>query len=210
MLPKARTDNITIRELTEELLVFDHERMKAHCLNGTAAFLWRHCDGQTDIDQLVALVERELHIPDAAPVVQLALQQLSRRRLLEQELTPLSAEQRLSRRDALKKMAIAAVALPVIMSLAAPKARASYSFEGASICSGPDGSPCVPPHPKGSLTLPGVCCGGICITGTSCPGTNTGSKTPACLPSGTSCAPSGGTPCCSGSCINRGAGFVCA
>jgi hypothetical protein len=44
-LPQARTEGLTVRELAEETLVYDKERHKAHCLNRTAACVWKHCDG---------------------------------------------------------------------------------------------------------------------------------------------------------------------
>jgi hypothetical protein len=46
MFPRARAENLTVRVLGDETLVYDQERHKAHCLNATAALVWRHCNGK--------------------------------------------------------------------------------------------------------------------------------------------------------------------
>jgi hypothetical protein len=131
MLPMARQQNLSVKEMAEETLVYDLEHKKVHSLNRTAALVWKHCDGQTSVAQLAARLQKALSIPKALEVAQLALEQLSRRNLLEQPIQPLSPEARLSRREVLKdlgkKLAVAAIALPVIMTVAAPKARAQAS-----------------------------------------------------------------------------------
>ena len=47
MNPRARRDGLVIRELNGELLVYDLERHRAHCLNPTAALVFKQCDGRT-------------------------------------------------------------------------------------------------------------------------------------------------------------------
>jgi hypothetical protein len=121
MFPAARTHQLTIKELPDETLVFDHENGKAHCLNRTASLVWKLCDGQTS---LADLAERS-GVPEVA--VGLALEQLQRRRLLQGPVEGLAEEKRRSRRDVLKKLAAAAVALPVIMTISAPVAHAAVS-----------------------------------------------------------------------------------
>ena len=41
MLPMRRETDILIEELPTETLVYDTKRHKVHCLNKTAALLWR-------------------------------------------------------------------------------------------------------------------------------------------------------------------------
>ena len=60
MLPKARQERLTTQVLPDETLVYDHERHKAHCLNVTAALVWRHCDGHTSLDELARRVAAEV------------------------------------------------------------------------------------------------------------------------------------------------------
>ncbi|HJZ82776.1 MAG TPA: PqqD family peptide modification chaperone [Pyrinomonadaceae bacterium] len=51
-LPRARSENLVIRELDDETLVYDMERDEAHCLNQTAALVWQRCDGRTTATRL--------------------------------------------------------------------------------------------------------------------------------------------------------------
>ena len=43
--PLARKEGLVIQELPVEVLVYDLDRDKAHCLNETAAMVWRKCNG---------------------------------------------------------------------------------------------------------------------------------------------------------------------
>ena len=63
-LPRARTDGLVINELTDEVLVYDLKRDKAHCLNAAAASVWKQCDGRTT----VAEIARRLSEPGAQSV----------------------------------------------------------------------------------------------------------------------------------------------
>jgi coenzyme PQQ synthesis protein D (PqqD) len=125
VFPLARKDRLTIRELHEETLVYDQDRHKAHCLNATAREVWRHCDGQTSVDELARIVALETGIASASAVVGLALEQLARRHLLE--AAPEAATDRVSRREALKKLAVGAALLPLIMTVATKTAAQSLS-----------------------------------------------------------------------------------
>ena len=55
-LPLAREEKLIVREMPGELLVYDLKSHKAHCLNQTAAFAWRHCDGQPGVPELAAML----------------------------------------------------------------------------------------------------------------------------------------------------------
>jgi hypothetical protein len=141
--PKRRLADLLIRELPEETLIYDQRCNKAHSLNAVSALIWRHCDGETPVAALVETAERELNLDDADHLVQLALEQLSRRGLLEQSFeSPSTVPQ--GRREALKKMLATVAALPVIMSVTAGTARAACSCVGTTGPTGPAGTPGTP------------------------------------------------------------------
>jgi hypothetical protein len=42
--PKARKERLVVKELAQETLVYDENNHKAHCLNPTAALVWKFCE----------------------------------------------------------------------------------------------------------------------------------------------------------------------
>ena len=62
-LPLARSEGLLVEELGDETLVYDRESHEAHCLNRSAALVWRHCDGTTTVADMVSLLQQELDIP---------------------------------------------------------------------------------------------------------------------------------------------------
>lgn len=156
VLPLARREQLVIQELPDEVLVYDLERHKAHCLNETSALVWKHCDGQTTLPEMTRLLEKRLATPIDDDVVLLALNQLRRFHLLEEGSTAI-ATMKVSRRDLVRKYLPAALVLPVILSIAAPAA-----VHAASGC-GTNGAPCTGGPGQGT------CCAGFACN----PGTNT-------------------------------------
>jgi Coenzyme PQQ synthesis protein D (PqqD) len=131
--PHARKEKLTIRAMSDETLVYDLEQHKVHCLNRTSALLWQHCDGQNDEAALAAILARALGLgaADAAAAVRLGLAQLSRRHLLQAAVPPLPESEHLSRRAALRRIAVAAtVALPLVMTLKSPSVAWARSMAG--------------------------------------------------------------------------------
>jgi hypothetical protein len=150
--PRARSEGLVIEELADELLVYDLQRDKAHCLNSTASKIWKKCNGSrtpADIARRLAAKPRTIvgeprelvpsrvsnspKISEPAfdlcgqqlteQVVWLALDQLSRNHLLEGRVPLPTAVLRISRRQALMRVGIgAAIALPIVVSITAPTA----------------------------------------------------------------------------------------
>lgn len=116
LLPRSRTDNLVIRELDDETLVYDTERDEAHCLNQTAALVWEQCDGKTTAAQAARSLQGKLDVSVDTDLVWLAVKQLERFHLVESSAKSPSV----SRRALVLKYAPAALALPVIMSITAP------------------------------------------------------------------------------------------
>ena len=115
-----------MRPLSDETLVYDLKRDKAHCLNPTAAAVWQHCDGRTSVPELAAMLRRECDIAADDDVVWLALRQLQKARLLQERLQPPPELQRPSRRELIRRLGVAA-AVPIVMTILAPTARAQAS-----------------------------------------------------------------------------------
>src|ERR1041384_7241510 len=59
----ARKDELVVQDLPDELLVYDLKSHKAHCLNKTAAFIWKHCDGQRTAEDIAKMMETEWRTP---------------------------------------------------------------------------------------------------------------------------------------------------
>ena len=133
LLPVARTQNLIIKELPDETLIYDLESDQAHCLNLTAALAWKNCDGSHSIADLTQLLIVRLGVDVAEDVVWLALGQLGKFDLLLQSpAAPHAAD--LTRRQLARHLGLAALSLPLIASICSPTAAQSASPElrGAS------------------------------------------------------------------------------
>ena len=118
-IPVARKEGLVIQETSDEVLVYDLDSNKAHCLNQTAAFVWKSCDGNNSITDITALLENEMGAVVHEDMIWLAIDQLSAKDLLQKTLKPAFAGR--SRRDVIKKIGLATVvALPLVASLTAP------------------------------------------------------------------------------------------
>jgi hypothetical protein len=147
-MPIARQDGLLVRELNNEVLVYDLFRDRAHCLNTAAAMVWRSCDGKSRISEISQAMQSSADGSLNEEAVWLAIEQLQRAHLIEASSAPETVFRRLSRRDLIKKAGIAAaVALPFVTSITAPKA------VEAATCLAPN-APC---------TANGQCCNGTCI-----------------------------------------------
>lgn len=118
--PLARQKDLVIQELPDEVLVYDMSANKAHCLNPSAAFIWRSCNGKNSIADIVSQFDAQGQGRVSEDFVWLAIDQLQECALLEQDIAPKFEGQ--SRRQVIKKIALASmVAVPVIASLVAPQ-----------------------------------------------------------------------------------------
>jgi len=153
--PLARKEGLVVQELPDEILVYDLDRDKAHCLNETAAMVWRKCDGRATTTAISKALENELRKPVDEKIVWLALDQLGRNNLLEQIPAPPPVMNGLNRREMVRALGIAAaVAIPVVTSIVAP------TPAQAATCL-PSGASC---------TSNAQCCSGTCA-GLPGPGT---------------------------------------
>jgi hypothetical protein len=183
IIPRGRTERLVVEELPDEVLVYDLDRHRAHCLNRLATAVWKHCDGKRTVSQMARLLEAETKGPVTEEIVWLALDQLGKFRLLEERLMRPPEMGRVSRRDLVQKYLPAALSLPLIMSIAAPAA-------AQAVTCGAVGTFC---------TTNARCCTNLCINNTcaclgncsnctqdsQCCSNRCGSAQNKCLPCGT-------------------------
>jgi hypothetical protein len=105
-------------EFQDEVLICDSEPSVVHCLNPTAAAVWRLCDGNRSAGQIATELSRQFSAPVQEGIVLLALRQLADAQLV---VEPQERVESTSRRVAIRKIAkVAAIALPLVTSILAP------------------------------------------------------------------------------------------
>ena len=127
-LPKARNTDIVVQEFGRELLVYDLKTNHAHQLNETSLIVFNACGGGQTLDDL----KRRHKFTD--DLIYFTLAELKRNNLLAEDYQAPFAG--MSRREVIRKVGLATViALPMIASIAAPKAihAASGSSSDAAI-----------------------------------------------------------------------------
>jgi Coenzyme PQQ synthesis protein D (PqqD) len=159
-LPKARWEGIVSKKVEGELLVYDRTRDKAHCLNESAAAIWKRCDGQISPTEIAVSLGKEYGVAVDERVVWLGLAELRRSHLLEEpadldqtsnrnktQWPPNLTGMAMSRREAVRRIGLgAAIALPIVVSITAP------TPAQAGTCK----------HNNSSCTAPAECCSGVC------------------------------------------------
>jgi hypothetical protein len=119
--PIARKQGLVIQELPDEVLVYDLDRDRAHCLNTTAAFVWQRCDGKNTTAQIARTLGRQFDCAVDEKIVWLALDQLGRNHLLDRQPAPPSALMGMNRRAMVRALGLAAIiAVPLVTSIVAP------------------------------------------------------------------------------------------
>ena len=150
----ARHADIVVQELADEVMVYDLKRHRAHCLNRTAAFIWGRCDGQTSVHELSTALAKEFGGEVEEDAVWHGLDRLGRAGLLQERVVP-PVGVALSRRRAAKLGLGAIIALPTVLSLAAPaSAQTTVVVLAKRIANG-----------QCDATAPAACIGDTCCTG---------------------------------------------
>jgi len=133
-LPKARTERLIVQDLPDETLVYDNDNHEAHCLNASAAAVWKSCDGSRTVGEIATRVAPAAPREVAEQVVEATLDQLAERRLL---VRGGRRERGVSRREVLQRLVAVGIAAPIIESIVSPAAADSLS--GATGPTGPTG-----------------------------------------------------------------------
>ena len=147
-MPRARKSGLIVKEVDNEILIYDQERNKAHCLNQTAAKVWKYCDGETTVATACQALSLDLDTRVDEKLVSYAVDQFASDNLLETEVgMPAFMMPGLNRRQMVRTLGLAAaVAIPLVTSMVAPTpAQAASCFLA--------GTPC---------TASAECCSGVC------------------------------------------------
>jgi hypothetical protein len=140
LYPIAQRDGLVVQPLDGELLVNDSET--THLLNPVAASVWQTCDGHHS----VADISRHLALDETT--VLYALQQLEQKKLVQPNSAGAPFTKPMTRREFLKKGAIAAAAIPVIKTIQLPNPSAPIT-----LC-----EPCDTPSQCGGCECIAGCC----------------------------------------------------
>jgi hypothetical protein len=123
LTPRARTTELLIEELEDELLVYDLAADRAHRLNGTAAVVFRNADGTRTVEDLVDVLAGEVGVLADEDLVLITLDELVEAGLVEDYTKRSTKESRTSRRKFIQRagaVGAAAAALPIVHSIIAP------------------------------------------------------------------------------------------
>jgi len=148
-MPQARRSGLIIQEVDSEILIYDQETNKAHCLNQTAAKVWNYCDGETTVADACSSLSHDLETPVDEKLVWYAVDQFSKDNLLEKEIElPAFILPGMTRRQMVRTLGLAAVvAVPLVTSIVAPTPAQAAT--------------CLPPG--AACTADAQCCGGSCV-----------------------------------------------
>lgn len=154
-MPHARRSGLIVKEADGEVLIYDLERNKAHCMNDTAARVWQYCDGETTLADACNSLSRELNAPCDEKLVLYALKQFAKDNLLEENIElPTFITSGMNRRQMVRALGLGAIiAVPLVTTILAPTpAQAATQF--------PPGTPC---------NSPVTCTSGLCACPTPGP-----------------------------------------
>lgn len=181
--PLARKTDLVTKEVADEVLVYDLKTHQAHCLNQTAALIWKYCDGQRSVSDIAVLMQQEMNTPVDEAVVWLALDRFGKSDLLAQEIAKPETVAGISRRQMMRRIGWTAVMVPLVTSIIAPTAEAANTCtQTGLVCSNPNnmccnkccsGSTLRCANTSGSFRATGdncsnggQCCSGVCSSGT--------------------------------------------
>ncbi len=157
--PIARKQGLVIQKLPDEVLVYDLERDRAHCLNQTAAFVWQHCNGRNTTAQIARSLGQQFGCTVDEKVIWLALDQLGKNHLLERQTAPPPPLAGMNRRAVVRALGLAAVvAIPAVTSIVAPTPAQAGTCTAA-------GGPCTTSAQCCQTPTPLFCSGSVCGLG---------------------------------------------
>ena len=163
--PAVRSEGLVVRDLGDELVVYDTQTHRAHCLNRTAARVFRHADGRRSMAELAELLAAQTRAGVDEGIVLAALQRLDEAGLLAGGTVPVAGNRR-SRREVLRRVGQGAALLaPVVVSLLVPTPAeaAGGSCIPQNACTNQNiGQPCYVSNPQTECTFKTCQSAGVC------------------------------------------------
>ncbi len=128
--PKAiKKEDLLLDVVGDEVLLYNLEGRRVHCLNEPAFRIWKLCNGRRTVKEMATELETNLNPEARELVVRNVINEFSHLGLVEASS---GLKTVISRRDMARRIgigAVAAVALPLITSVVAPTpARAATCF----------------------------------------------------------------------------------
>jgi hypothetical protein len=182
VLPRLRTKDVIVRELQDEILIYDLATNNALCLNPAGRLVADHCDGVTTLGEVADKFGTGANAESAEVVVLAVLSRLRKEGLLEGSIDLPDEADLPTRRRVLSAAASVGAALPMISLLVVPSAMAQQSG-------------CIGSQQSCASVEDTSCCSGlICVNIEAGP---TGHVCIGCLQAGSPCTIGAGT-CCAG------------
>ncbi len=138
MIPIARTENLLVQEIGNEILVYDIQNDSSHTLNPIATRVWHHCDGNTTIEEIANQLSNDLDMASSEDVdmrglVYLILEDLERANLISRYATVPVSNISVTRRLLMKNTALLGglafgMMFPSIKSIIAPSPAMAQSI----------------------------------------------------------------------------------
>ena len=127
--PSRREGDVIAEEVSGDCVIYDVATKRAHHLNSTLSWIWKHCDGSRSINDLAAAMQQELGHDRVGDMVSSGLKQLADANLLEPgsvdpHLIVAADTSDVSRRAVI---AGASIVAPMITSILAPTPAAAKS-----------------------------------------------------------------------------------
>lgn len=134
--PTRRQRGLTVEAVDRELLVYDLEAHRAHCLNELAAAVWQHADGRTTVEAIAARLAADDGAVDEIAVWR-AVDALDRAGLFEVATSDDVPD--LARRRLIQTGWAAAIPLVISMAIPSPASAQSPAPTGPTGATGPTG-----------------------------------------------------------------------
>jgi hypothetical protein len=137
-----RTRRVLVEELGDEVVLYDLDDDRAHLLSPNVARVWHAADGTRTVRHLRSAVVAETPAQSEF-IVWDALEQLAAASMIQGSLIMPGRPGGMTRRTILKRLALTAVAIPVITTIVSPTPAAALTCGQTCQLNGASPTPCL-------------------------------------------------------------------